>query len=102
MLRKLLYPATIVLTAAITFGIVMLLMSISERKREAKQSYVKLVELDEDTVDPEKWGMNFPREYDGYRALAENRPRTRYGGSEALPESKLEAHPALVRIFAGY
>jgi nitrite reductase (cytochrome c-552) len=102
MIRKLVYPLTILVTAAVTFGVVMLLMNISDRKREAQEHYVQIVKLTEDTVDPAEWGKNFPRQYDGYKAIAENTTRTRYGGSEAQPVSKLEAHPALRRIFAGY
>jgi nitrite reductase (cytochrome c-552) len=41
----LLYLATIAITAAATYGVVALLMNINERKEEAKQHYLKLVEL---------------------------------------------------------
>jgi nitrite reductase (cytochrome c-552) len=95
----LLYLATILVTAAATYGVVALLMNINERKEEAKQHYLKLVDLNEDTIDPAEWGKNFPREYDGYKRTAENTLR-RHGGSEAI--SKLEEDPRLVRIFAGY
>ena len=74
-------------------------MNINERKQEAKQQYLKLVELNEDVIDPAEWGKNFPREYDGYKRTAENTSR-RHGGSEAL--SKLDEDPRLTRIFAGY
>jgi len=96
---RLLYLATILVTAAATYGVVALLMNISERKSEAKQHYLKLVELSEDTVDPAEWGKNFPRQYDGYKRTAENTSR-RHGGSEAI--SKLDDDPRLKRIFAGY
>ena len=49
MIRKLVYPLTILVTAAVTFGIVMLLMNISDRKREAQEHYVQIVKLTEDT-----------------------------------------------------
>jgi nitrite reductase (cytochrome c-552) len=96
---RLTYLATILVTAAATYGVVALLMNINERKEEAKQYYVKLVELNEDTIDPAEWGKNFPREYDGYKRTAENTSR-RHGGSEAI--SKLDEDPRLIRIFAGY
>jgi nitrite reductase (cytochrome c-552) len=96
---RLLYLATILVTAAATYGVVALLMNINERKQEAKQHYLKIVELNEDTIDPAEWGKNFPREYDGYKRTAENTSR-RHGGSEAL--SKLDEDPRLKRIFAGY
>ena len=94
-----LYVATIIITAAITYGVVALLMNIAERKQEGQQHYLQLVELTEDTIDPAQWGKNFPREYDGYLRTAENTNR-RHGGSEAL--SKLDEDPRLRRIFAGY
>jgi nitrite reductase (cytochrome c-552) len=95
----LLYLATILVTAAATYIVVALLMNINERKQEARQHYLKLVELDESTIDPAEWGKNFPREYDGYLRTAENTNR-RHGGSEAI--SKLDEDPRLKRIFAGY
>jgi nitrite reductase (cytochrome c-552) len=96
---RLIYLATIVITAAVTYGIVALLMNINERKQEAKEHYLKLVNLSEDTIDPAEWGKNFPRQYDGYKRTAENTSR-RHGGSEAI--SKLDDDPRLRRIFAGY
>src|SRR5579862_5021509 len=93
------YAITVLITAAVTYGIVALLMNINERKQEAKEHYLKLVELNEDVVDPAEWGKNFPRQYDGYQRTAENTSR-RHGGSEAI--SKLEEDPRLVRIFSGY
>jgi nitrite reductase (cytochrome c-552) len=96
---RLLYLATILVTAAATYGVVALLMNINERKQEAKQHYLQIVELNEDSIDPAEWGKNFPREYDGYKRTAENTSR-RHGGSEAL--SKLDEDPRLKRIFAGY
>src|SRR5262250_1304715 len=89
---RLLYLATILLTAAATYGVVALLMNINERKEESKQHYLKLVDLTEETIDPAEWGKNFPREYDGYKRTAENTSR-RHGGSEAI--SKLEEDPRL-------
>jgi nitrite reductase (cytochrome c-552) len=96
---RLTYLATIVITAAATYGIVALLMNINQRKQEAKEHYLKFVDLTEDTVDPAEWGKNFPRQYDSYKRTAENTNR-RHGGSEAI--SKLDEDPRLRRIFAGY
>jgi hypothetical protein len=95
----LLYLATILVTAAATYGVVALLMNINERKQEARQHYLTIVELNEDVIDPAEWGKNFPRQYDGYKRTAENTSR-RHGGSEAI--SKLDEDPRLKRIFAGY
>jgi nitrite reductase (cytochrome c-552) len=96
---RLLYLATILATAAATYCVVALLMNIKERKEEAKQHYLKLVDLNEESIDPAEWGKNFPRQYDGYKRTAENTSR-RHGGSEAI--SKLDEDPRLRRIFAGY
>jgi nitrite reductase (cytochrome c-552) len=91
---------TIVLTVAATA----LLINIFERKGEARRPFVRLVEVGENDTDPATWGINWPRQYDSYQrtALA---TRTRFGGhggSEALPEEKIERDPWLKRMFLGY
>jgi nitrite reductase (cytochrome c-552) len=81
-----------------------LLVSISERKQEARNEYVRLREVTEDTTDPAVWGANWPRQYDGYLRTA-TATRTRFGGhggSEAMPAQKLERDPWLERMFRGY
>ena len=95
---------TIVVVAVATAAVTALLMNVFERKAEAKQPYVRLVEVNEDTTDPSVWGTNWPRQYDSYQrtALA---TRTRFGGhggSEALPEQKIDRDPWLKRMFLGY
>lgn len=99
MRRLWIYIALIAVTAIATFAIAALLLNINQRKTEAHETYVQLVPLDEDTVDPAVWGTNFPREYDGYKRTVDTQ-RTKYGGSEAI--SKLDADPRLKRMFAGY
>jgi nitrite reductase (cytochrome c-552) len=83
------------------FAAVALLTNIFERKQEAKNPYLRLVEVNEDTTDSTPWGMNWPRQLDGYQRTMEV-SRTRFGGSEALPEEKIERDPWLKRLFAGY
>ena len=81
-----------------------LLVNIVERKSEARSPYLRLVEVGEDDTDPAKWGTNWPRQYDSYRRTA-RATRTRFGGhggSEALPEQKIERDPWLKRMFLGY
>jgi len=95
------YLLLMLLTAVVTFGVSALLMNIAERKREAQEHYVKLVDLNEDTIDPSEWGKNFPRQYDGYLRTVDNE-RSFHGGSDSLAPSRLEADPRLRRIFAGY
>ncbi len=99
MRRILGYFFVIVITAALTGGLVALLMNIRERKSEEKVSHIAVVELTEKDTDPEIWRRNFPREYDGYKMTALS-THTHYGGSEGI--SKLETDPALKTIFAGY
>jgi len=81
-----------------------LLVTIFERKQEAKHRYVRVVEVTEETTDPTVWAKNWPQQYDSYKRTAES-TRTRFGGhggSEALPEEKIERDPWLKRMFAGY
>ncbi|HYE31312.1 MAG TPA: ammonia-forming cytochrome c nitrite reductase subunit c552 [Methylomirabilota bacterium] len=91
-----------------------LLVNILERKQEAKNPFYRVVELDDNTVDPEIWGKNFPLQYDGYKRTVDQQ-RTRFGGSEAWPrtptaadprslvaQSRLEEDPRLKQIWAGY
>ncbi len=93
------FALTIAATAAATWAVVTLLLNISHRKDEGAYQYLKLVEITEETIDPELWGKNFPRAYDGYLRTSDI-IRTRYGGSEAF--SKLDTDPAWKRLFAGY
>jgi nitrite reductase (cytochrome c-552) len=90
-----------VITAVLTFAITGLLVSIFNRKQEAKNPYLKLVEVYEDTTDPEVWRLNWPRQYDGYSRTVDH-TQTQYGGSEAFPKQKAERDPWLTRMFAGY
>ncbi|MGE3173404.1 MAG: ammonia-forming cytochrome c nitrite reductase subunit c552 [Planctomycetota bacterium] len=94
----------IVVVAAATAGVTALLLNVAERKAEARTPFVRLVEVDEDTTDPAIWGRNWPKQYDTYKLTAQP-TKTRYGGhggSEALPEEKIERDPWLRRMFLGY
>ena len=98
------YLVLMVLVAAATAGVTALLINVSERKAEQRTPFVRLVEVDEDTTDPAKWGKNWPKQYDTYKLTAQH-TKTRYGGhggSEALPEQKIERDPWLKRMFLGY
>jgi nitrite reductase (cytochrome c-552) len=90
--------------AVVAAGVTALLMNILERKVEQKHAYVRLVEVGEDDTDPRKWGKNWPAQYDGYLRTALT-TKTRFGGhggSEALPDEKIERDPWLKRMFLGY
>ncbi|TWU37393.1 ammonia-forming cytochrome c nitrite reductase subunit c552 [Novipirellula artificiosorum] len=89
------------LVALATFGVVALLINIFERKQEARAPFVRLVDVNEVSTDPKPWGVNFPLQYESYLRTADT-SRTEYGGSHALPPSKLEKDPWLKRLFAGY
>jgi nitrite reductase (cytochrome c-552) len=94
----------VAIVAIATAGVTALLVNIFERKNEASQTFVRLAEVTEDTTDPAVWGINFPQQYDSYLRTAEA-TRTRFGGhggSEALPEQKIERDPWLQRMFRGY
>ena len=98
------YLVLLVVAVAATAGVTALLLNISERKAEALNPYVRLVEVTEDTTDPAVWGTNWPKQYDTYKLTAQS-TRTRFGGhggSEALPKQKLESDPWLERMFRGY
>ena len=110
---KLIFLTTII-TAALTFGLVALLMDIFEKKQEAKDTVFRVVEIEQDTVDPAVWGKNFPEQYDEYTRTVDM-VKTKFGGSEALPRepdaddprevtsrSKLDHLPQLKRLWAGY
>jgi nitrite reductase (cytochrome c-552) len=79
-----------------------LLLNIFERKQEAKDPYLKLVHVTEETTDPQPWGANWPREYEQYRRTVEP-SRTNFGGGDApAAREKAETFPWLTRMFAGY
>lgn len=105
---------TIVTSAVLTMAVAALLVSIIERKQEARHTFFRVAEIDEDTEDPAIWGRNFPLQYDSWKRTVDM-VRTRYGGSEALPrnptaadprervsQEKIEEDPRLKRMWAGY
>lgn len=96
--------SAVAVAAVAAVGLAALFVNISERKQEAKITTTRLVEVTQDTTDPAKWGVNWPKQYDAYKLTAQV-TRTRFGGhggSEALPEEKIERDPWLKRMFLGY
>ena len=105
----------LILAAAVgAAGLTALLVNIFERKQEARNPFFRVVELTDETEDPAIWGKNFPLQYDGYLRTLDQQ-RTKYGGSEALPQtptdadprsvvaqSRLEEDPRLKTMWAGY
>ncbi len=101
---KVFFVVLLIAVAAASVLVTSLLINISDRKQEARVAHVRLVEVGEDDTDPAKWGINWPRQYETYLRTAEA-TRTRFGGhggSEALPEQKIERDPWLKRMFLGY
>ncbi|HUR28217.1 MAG TPA: ammonia-forming cytochrome c nitrite reductase subunit c552, partial [Planctomycetota bacterium] len=101
---RLTFVLVVLLVATATAAATALLVNIYERKAEARSPYVLLQPVSEDDTDPAKWGVNWPKQYDGYKRTAIT-TRTRFGGhggSEAMPAEKLERDPWLKRMFAGY
>ena len=82
------------ITLATVLGLA-LLVSIFQRKQEARNPFFRVVELTDDTVDPAVWGKNFPLQYDDYLKTTDQ-IRTRYGGSEAEPRTPTQADPRSV------
>ena len=93
--------------AGATVLLLALLTNIFERKQEARNPWVRIADVGEQTMDPAVWGQNWPLQYDSYRKTALP-TTTAYGGrgagaSDAGPAAqKLDRDPWLRRIFAGY
>jgi len=89
----------LVISALGTAAIAWVLVNMHGHKQDGQRTFARVVELTEISTDPAPWGLNFPHHYDQYQLTAGDRFR---GGSEALPESKLEQSPWLKRLYAGY
>jgi nitrite reductase (cytochrome c-552) len=115
MKRRISTPIVVAALAAVAaIAGIALLVNIFTRQQEARNPFYRVVELNDETVDPEVWGKNFPLQYDGYKRTVDQ-VRTRYGGSEAVPrtptgtdprgivaQSRLEEDPRLKTMWAGY
>ena len=98
--RRLLLIAA-VLAAVVTFGVTALLVTIFEHRQEARTPFVRIVDVNEVSTDPVPWGTNWPHQFDSYRRTVDD-VETEYGGSSAMPASKLDEQPWLRRLYAGY
>ena len=94
---------SILVVVAVVAGLLAgLLLNIFQRKQEAKNPFLKLVNVTEETTDPAPWGVNWPREFEQYQRTVEP-SRTNFGGGDApAPREKAETFPFLTRMFAGY
>lgn len=95
MLLALVFVVAVVGTLLVTW----VLITMFGHKQAARQPFVRVAEVDEISTDPEPWGRNWPHQFDGWKATAGDKF---YGGSSALPESKLDKYPWLKRLYAGY
>ncbi len=93
------YVVLIAVTTVATFGVLLLYQNIVARKAEATQHVFRVVDVDENTVDPAVWGKNYPRQYDSYKRTVDVE-RTKHGGSDAF--QKLDQDPRWREIFKGY
>ncbi|HSN53442.1 MAG TPA: ammonia-forming cytochrome c nitrite reductase subunit c552, partial [Candidatus Sulfomarinibacteraceae bacterium] len=91
--------AVFAVAVAATLLVTFVLVTMFERKQEARTPFVRAVEVGEVSTDPAPWGANWPHQYDGWRSTAGDKF---YGGSSALPQSKLETYPWLKRLYANY
>lgn len=89
----------LIVSAVATIGIAFLLTTIFTHKQDARQRYVRVVDVNEVSTDPKPWGKNWPHHYEQYLMTAGDEF---YGGSSAMPESKLDQSPWLRRLYAGY
>jgi nitrite reductase (cytochrome c-552) len=89
------FGAALVATVVVTW----VLVTMVERKQEARTAFPRIAELSEISTDPAPWGQNWPHQYEAYLSTAGDRF---YGGSSALTASKLDQSPWLRRLFAGY
>lgn len=85
--------------AVATLVMVFTLVTMFEHKQDARSPYLRVVDLNELSVDPAPWGQNWPHHFEQYKSTAGDEF---YGGSSAMPESKLEQSPWLKRLYAGY
>jgi len=74
--------------------------SIIERRQEAALRFQLLKPIAEWEPRNEKWGENFPREYETYRQTLDTTFKSKYGGS--VMRDLLKESPYTVILWAGY
>ncbi len=89
------FLAAAVATALVSWVLVVMI----GHKQEERTPFVRVAEVTEISTDPVPWGLNWPHQFDGWKSTAGDRF---YGGSSAMPESKLDKYPWLKRLYAGY
>lgn len=82
-----------------TLLVTWVLITMFGHKQAERTPFVRVTEVNEISTDPVPWGLNWPRQFDGWKSTAGDEF---YGGSSAMPESKLESQPWLKRLYSGY
>ena len=79
----------------------LLAASVTERRAEIATLYNNK-KVDITGIEPhnEKWGLNYPREYETWKKTQESDFRSKHLGN--APEDVLESRPAMVVLWAGY
>src|SRR5512140_1818843 len=92
--------AMLLMAGAFMAGAAALLVNIQDKKIEAAQFPLKVLDIPAAELNPEVWGRDFPREYSTFNKMQDTTLSTPYGGS--VKYSKLEKDPLLVKLWAGY
>ncbi len=95
----LLIGAVFLATLLATVVVVFVLVRMFEHRQDARTRFLRVAELSEVSTAPGLWGLNWPHHYDQFLQTAGDKF---YGGSETLPESKLDQDPWLKRLYDGY
>ena len=87
-------------TIIVVFLLGLLASSIIERRTEAVFAYAPQNNFKGFEPRNEKWGANFPREYESYERTSDTSFKSKYGGN--IMRDMLEEDPMLVMLWAGY
>ena len=87
-------------TIAIVFLLGLLASSIIERRAEALFVNTPRIKIRDGEVRNEKWGENYPREFQSYYGTADTTFRSKHGGNATV--DMLEEIPEMVVLWAGY
>ena len=93
------YVLTFLAAAVATALVAWVLVVMFGHKQEARQPFVRVADVTEVSTDPRPWGLNWPNHFEGWKSTAGDKF---YGGSSAMPQSKLDKQPWLNRLYAGY
>ena len=89
-----------VVCCGVVVVLVMLAVSIQEKRWEAQRPAMVFRPIAEWESDNSVWGQNYPREYETHLKTQDDTTRTLFGGAD--PRDYLEDDPYQVILFAGY